>query len=221
MLVTESQRPSSPTIGTAKSMPADILEEKVVQALPLNFVPMESILGNTEYSWNHLPHGAHGGLHFMQCLKENSNMVEASSTASIPCWTFYGGLPFPGIPFHEVEPSKGYLDSDLGEVQGKEIQKEGSWTGSNTGLVNDGDNGDKCSDAETQSYPLFLKKENQEADLVFQLRPSEKSAFSELRSPGKCVKGFVPYKRCVAERDTQSSTIRGEEREEKQIRLCL
>ena len=148
-------------------------------------------------------------------------MVEASSTASIPCWTFYGGLPFPGIPFHEVEPSKGYLDSDLGEVQGKEIQKEGSWTGSNTGLVNDGDNGDKCSDAETQSYPLFLKKENQEADLVFQLRPSEKSAFSELRSPGKCVKGFVPYKRCVAERDTQSSTIRGEEREEKQIRLCL
>ncbi|KAK7820126.1 protein REVEILLE 1 [Quercus suber] len=222
VLVTDSHRPSSPTIVAGKSMPADILEEKVVQPLPWNFVPVKSIQGDTEYSWSHSTQGVQDGLYFMQCQKENSYLAEANSAAPIPWWTFYGGLRFPVMPFHEVEQSKAHLGSDLEEVQGKEVQKEGSWTGSNNGSVCDGNNGDKCSDAETRSYPLFLKEENQEAGLVFQLRPSENSAFSELgRSPGKCLKGFVPYKRCVAERDTQSSTIRGEEREEKQIRLCL
>jgi hypothetical protein len=218
VLVTDCHIPSSPPIGTGKSMPADMHEEKVVQALPSNLLPVKPVLGNTECAWSHMLHGAHGGHYFTQ---ENSNMVETSSAAPIPRWNFYGGLPFPSLPFHKVEPSKAYVESDLGEIQDKEVQKEESWTGSNTGSVNDGENGDKCSEAETQRRPLILKNENQEAHLVFQLRRSEQSAFSELRtSPQKRVKGFVPYKRCVADRDSQSSTTTGQEREEKQIRLC-
>lgn len=218
VLVTDCHRPSSPPIGTGKLMPADMHEEKVVQALPSNLLPVKPVLGNTESAWSHMLHGAHGGHYFTQ---ENSNLVETSSAAPIPWWNFYGGLPFPSLPFHKVEPSKAYVESDLGEIQDKEVQKEESWTGSNTGSVNDGQNGDKCSEAETQRRPLILKNENQEAHLVFQLRRSEESAFSELRtSPQKCVRGFVPYKRCVADRDSQSSTTTGQEREEKQIRLC-
>ena len=220
VLVTDCYRPSSPPIGIGKSTPADMHEEKVVQALPRNLLPVKPILGNTECAWSHhMLHGAQGAHYFEQCQRENSNLVEANSAASTPWWTFYGGLPFPFLPIHKAEPSKAYVESDLGEIQDK-VQKEESWTGSNTGSVNDGENGDKCSEAETQRRPFILKKENQEAQLVFQLRRSEESAFSELRtSPEKCVKGFVPYKRCVAERDSLSSTT-GQEREEKQIRLC-
>ncbi|KAE8021909.1 hypothetical protein FH972_007756 [Carpinus fangiana] len=222
VLVTDCYRPSSPPIGTGKSTPADMHEEKVVQALPRNLLPVKPILGNTERAWSHhMLHGAHGAHYFEQCQQENSNLVEANSAAPTPWWTFCGGLPFPFLPVHKAEPSKAYVESDLGEIRDKEVQKEESWTGSNTGSVNDGENGDKCSEAETQRRPFILKNENQEAHLVFQLRRSEESAFSELRtSPEKSVKGFVPYKRCVSERDSLSSTTTGQEREEKQIRLC-
>lgn len=217
VLVTDCHRPSSLPIGTGKSI-ADTHEEIVVQALPRNLLPAKPLPGNTECAWSHMLHGAHGALYFTQ---ENSNPVSASSAAPIPWWTVYGGLPLPFLPFHKVEPSKAYVDSDLGEIQDKEVQKEESWTDSNTGSVNDGENGDNFFEAETQSRPLILKNENQDAHLFFQLRQSEESTFSELTtSPEKCVKGFVPYKRCVAERDSQSSTTTGQEREEKQIRLC-
>lgn len=221
LLVTDSRRPSSPQIGSGKSNPSEAHEEKDFEAFPSNGLPGKPIVGNTECTWNHMIQGAHDALCFTQSQQEKANLVQASSGASTPWWTFYGGLPFPFIPFHKVEPSKAFVDSELGEVHEKEVMKEGSWTGSNTGSVNDVENGDKYSEAETQSRPLIIKNENHEADLAFRLRPSDRSAFSELRSsPQKCVKGFVPYKRCIAERDSRSSTTTGEERNVKQIRLC-
>ncbi|KAF5457554.1 hypothetical protein F2P56_021649 [Juglans regia] len=220
VLVTNSGS-SSHGMGTGNSIPADMQDKKFVQALPVNSLPVESLTGNTECVWSQFPHVTHGAPSFMQCQKESSNRVEDSTAAHMPWWTFYGGLPFPFLPFHKEGPSKAYVDSDLGEVQDK-VQKEGSCTGSNTGSVNDEENGDKCSEAETQSRPIFLGNENQGGGLVFQLRPSEKSAFSKPRkSPEKCVKGFVPYKRCTTERDIQSSKITGQEGDEKRIRLCL
>lgn len=219
VLVTDSHGQTSGGMGTGKSIPADMQDEIFVQALPMNFLPVKSITGDTECVWGNFPHVTHGALPFMQCQKETSNQVKDSSAAPIPWWN--EGLPVPFLPFHKVDPSKAYVDSDLGEVQYK-VQKEGSCTDSNTGTVNDGVIGDKCSEAETQSRPISLGNENQDGDLVFQLRPSEISAFSELRkSPEKCVKGFVPYRRCMAEDDIQSSTITGHEGDEKRIRLYL
>ncbi|XP_018816785.1 protein REVEILLE 1-like [Juglans regia] len=223
VLVTDSHRPSCPSTGTSKPIPADMHEEKVVEPLPVNSEPVKSMPGNTECVWSHLPHVPNDALYFMQCQRKSLNLLENSSATPIPWWTFCGGLPLPFMPFHKVDPSGGaYGDSALGEVHDKEVRKEGSWTGSNTGSMHDGENGDRCSEAETQSRPFFLRNENQERSMIFQFRPSEKSAFSDLSmSPEKCVKGFVPYKRCMAERETQSSTITGQEGDEKRIRLCL
>ncbi|KAF2314751.1 hypothetical protein GH714_033441 [Hevea brasiliensis] len=133
---------------------------------------------------------------------------------SLPLWAFCGGMPFPLVPFHKQEPLKVHLDSNGEEIQDKEIHKEGSWTGSNSGSVNEGENVDKNIDGETQSPQLSY--EEKEPHTVLELKPSEKSA-----STNKCVKGFVPYKKRMAERGGQSSTITGEEREEQRIRLCL
>ncbi|KAJ9172922.1 hypothetical protein P3X46_016111 [Hevea brasiliensis] len=217
VLVTESpsHRPSSPTIGNSKLLPLlDTNDRKPVQSLPWNFMATELQHGNGECTWSHLSHGPPGTLYCLQFQKENSNSVEAGSAAPLPLWAFCGGMPFPLVPFHKQEPLKVHLDSNGEEIQDKEIHKEGSWTGSNSGSVNEGENVDKNIDGETQSPQLSY--EEKEPHTVLELKPSEKSA-----STNKCVKGFVPYKKRMAERDGQSSTITGEEREEQRIRLCL
>lgn len=58
-------------------------------------------------------------------------------------------------------------------------------------------------------------------ELPVHITPSETSATSELRvrvRPETCGRGFVPYKRCIAERENQSYA---EKREEQRIRLSL
>jgi hypothetical protein len=129
-------------------------------------------------------------------------------------------MPFPCIPFHKKEPAIENLDSKGDEVQDKEIPKEVSWTGSNSGLVSEGENVDKNMDAETESQQFSY--EEKELSPIFELKLTRKSASSGSKVINeKCPKGFVPYKKRIAERDSQSSTITGEEREEQRIRLCL
>ncbi|KAK3218687.1 hypothetical protein Dsin_012657 [Dipteronia sinensis] len=216
VLVTNSHRPSSPTVGTSsKSLPSDTHEVKL---LPQKFTGTESWSGDTKSARNHLPHTVSGSLYYMQFPNENSNLVDAGSGAPIPQWSFYGGMAFPVTPYHKQESVKIVLDSSLGEVQDKQFVKEGSWTGSNSKSVEDEyDNFDKNSDMETQSCQRTLDQEEKEPVSVFELKQSEKSAFSAIRG----AKGFVPYKRRLAERDTQSSTIIIDEREEQRIRLSL
>ncbi|KAA8530709.1 hypothetical protein F0562_005357 [Nyssa sinensis] len=223
VLVTDSHRPSSPTVGTCKPESPDMNEGRSLQTLPWNLMPMELSSGNSECTWSPLPRGAHAALYCMpHSSNENSNPGEASSAPSLPFWGFFGGIPFPFLPLHNPVPTKTHQSSDRGEIQDTDIQKEGSWTGSNTGSVNAGGDGDRNWDAETQSRQLSSDKEENEQSSKIMFKPSEKAAFAVHRaSPHKLMKGFVPYKRCLAERDTQSSTINGEEREEQRIRLCL
>ncbi|KDP35732.1 hypothetical protein JCGZ_10504 [Jatropha curcas] len=212
VLVTGCHTPSSPTTGNSKLLQSDENEVKPVQPLSWNFMATELQSGNRDCTWNHLPHGPPGALYYLPLQKENPNSVEAGST--LPWWAFCGGMPFPIVPFHKQEPAKIHLESNGEEIQDKEIQKEGSWTGSNSGSVNDGENVDKNPDWETQSRQL--PREEKEPYPVLELKPSEK-----LVSSSRSMRGFVPYKKRIAERDSQSSTITGEEREEQRIRLSL
>ncbi|XP_014502591.1 protein REVEILLE 1 [Vigna radiata var. radiata] len=87
-----------------------------------------------------------------------------------------------------------HLYSNLGDFEHKEVQKEGSWSGSNSSSVNDGEN----------------------------TAASETSGIFELRVRAKtCGKGFVPYKRCMAERENKYSSVCDEEREEQRVKLSL
>ncbi|KAK2652773.1 hypothetical protein Ddye_012629 [Dipteronia dyeriana] len=212
VIVSNSHRPSSPSLGTCKSLPSDTREAKPLQLLPQKFMGTESWSGDTKSARNRLRHTVSGSLYYMQFPNENSNLVDGGSGAPIPQSSFYGGMAFPITPHHKQESVKIVLDSNLGEVQDKQFEMEGSWAGSNSKSVEDeNDNFDKNSDMETQSYQRTLDKEEKEPDSVF-----EKSAFAAIGA-----KGFVPYKRRLAERDTRSSTIIIDEREEQRIRLSL
>ncbi|XP_050230269.1 protein REVEILLE 1 [Mercurialis annua] len=196
VLITESHRPSSPAIGNSK---LDANDEKPVHPVPRKFAETEQHSGNGECNWSRTSQVAREALYYLPIQKENTNTMEAGSATPLPWWDFYAGIP-------KQKATKEHMDSDGEE---KEIQKEGSGTGSNSGSVNDGENVDKNMDCETES-----RHETKE------LYPSVslKTGYSSNRS----MRGFVPYrKRAAAERDSQSSTITMEEREEQRIRLCL
>ncbi|KAJ6370712.1 hypothetical protein OIU77_001258 [Salix suchowensis] len=220
LLVTKCHKPSSPNMGSSKLSLPDISEEKLVQSLTLDITAAELQSRNEEPTWSPLPHGSHEALYHMQFKKENSSLGENDSAALMPWWGSYEGLPFPFIPFHKQEPAVENLNSNGDEVQDKEIHKEVSWTGSNSGSVNEWENVDKIMDTETESHQFSY--EEKEPSPFLELKPKKKSASSGSKTFNeKCTKGFVPYKKRTAERDSQSSTITGEEREEQRIRLCL
>lgn len=164
-------------------------------------------------------------------LEGNSFPAHVGSGPSIPWFPLYGGIQFPSFPLQN--PVSGL-------TQGSEVQreKEGSWTGSNTGSVNAREDVDMNWEAETQRQKPSFDEENKQPPKLFcepmasfdeenkqplKLFCEPMTSFSGQRASfDKFPKGFVPYKRCLAERDIQSSPmIIGEEREEQRVRLCL
>ncbi|KAJ6290966.1 hypothetical protein OIU78_026658 [Salix suchowensis] len=207
-------------MGSSKLSLPDISEEKLVQSFTLDITAAELQSRNEEPTWSPLPHGSHGALYHMQFKKENSSLGENDSAAIMPWWGSYEGLPFPFIPFHKQEPAVENLNSNGDEVQDKEIHKEVSWTGSNSGSVNEWENVDKIMDTETESHQ-FSYEEKRAISIFWSLSQRRNQPHLDQKTFNeKCTKGFVPYKKRTAERDSQSS-ITGEEREEQRIRLCL
>lgn len=197
VLVADSYRPPSPTTETCEApLPSDEHGEKLAQQLLQNGTTMDSSTENTNHAWGHLPQAVQA-LYLMRLQNENSNLAGSGSATPIPLWPCFGGSPFPFIPCNKPEPVKGALDSYLGKGQ------------------------DKCSDFDTQSFRNSPpKRAGKEPELVFKLKPSSRSAFSQLRiSTEKCRKGFVPYKRSTAQ--IRNHNITSEEREEKRIQLSL
>ncbi|KAG4966519.1 hypothetical protein AAZX31_14G195500 [Glycine max] len=143
-------------------------------------------------------------MYLMQLQNVCSDVTEGHASI-VPWWTLPHNTPF--MPLHK-EPKGKHLYSNLGEFEHKEVQKEGSWTGSNTSSIDDGDNTEKSDDQAKSHVHGFSK--------------SETLTISELRvRPKTCGKGFVPYKRCMAERENQCSSVYYEEREEQRIKLSL
>ncbi|KAM0957595.1 hypothetical protein ACFX2F_025920 [Malus domestica] len=211
VLVTDSHRPSSRAAGDSKSLPSDVREEKPVKtSLPCNHTDMESASGSVEHVWDNFPYGRHQGIYFMQFQNQNSNVVESGTNAyPVPWWNI---CP-PFIPFHmQQQPANEHVDS-------KKVEGEGSCTGSDAGTASDDENRDK--EVETLGDRHVSDKER-EPNSVLQFKVSANSAFSVLRaSTGKYRKGFVPYKRCVAERDAKSSTMASGDGDGKRLRLSF
>ncbi|XP_065850419.1 protein REVEILLE 1 isoform X2 [Euphorbia lathyris] len=196
--------PSYQTIDSPKLLPSCTHEENPVQPMACNLMA-----GNGECGWGNLAQGSSGGVYYLPFQKENSIPVEAGSAGSHPWWALYGGLPFPLVPFSKQETMKVVLDSNNEEFQEKEIQKEGSWTGSNFASFYEGENVDRNVDSRCYN-------EEREDHRIVEVQALERSG-----SSNNCMKGFVPYKKLPAQRDDQSTTITGEEREEERIRLSL
>nr|AIL81922.1 RVE1-like protein [Euphorbia esula] len=203
VLISESHGdgPSYQTIASPKSPPSCTHDENPVQHTACNLMS-----GNGEGSWGHLPQGPSGGLYYLPFQNRDSFPAEAGSGATHPWWGLYGGLPFPLVPSPKQEPMKVIPDSNNEEFREKELQKEGSWTGSNFGSPNEGENVDRNMDSESYN-------DEKEPNQFLVLKSLERSG-----SSNNCMKGFVPYKK----RSIQIATITGgEEREEERIRLSL
>ncbi|XP_061347665.1 protein REVEILLE 1 [Gastrolobium bilobum] len=157
-------------------------------------------------------------IYHMQLQSGSSDIAEGPATF-VPWWSRSHNTPF--MPLHK-EPEGKHQCHILGDFEDKEIQKEGSWTGSNTSSVNDGENNEKSDDQAKSHAHCFKYRGGGQFYLLGHTTPSETSRISELRVRHKtCGKGFVPYKRCIAERENQYSRVTDGEREEQRIRLSL
>ncbi|XP_077220525.1 protein REVEILLE 1-like isoform X2 [Tasmannia lanceolata] len=146
--------------------------------------------------------------------QEGSNSAE--STTPLPWLSLYGTLPFPLVPSNNMNSRETPPDIHMGASDDKEVQEEGSGTDSDTDSISEVGVGEK------NSYFVEASDKTKEPIVFFCLKASENSAFSCRQACSKnSAKGFVPYKRCVAERDVQQSQIGSEEREAQRIRLCL
>ncbi|XP_031741479.1 protein REVEILLE 1 isoform X2 [Cucumis sativus] len=180
--------------------------ENQKQVSPWNSIVMDSSTGNTDCTWNH------GAFYFIQL--NNGDSKQGDSAVPVSWWSSYGSYPFSFVHCFKQ------ADSNPNQVNDKETHKDQSWCGSNTGSVNSGENGDKVSENDVESCRLFHN--NRDGDSVSKEELIGKALSCELiSSHEKNTKGFVPYKRCMAERATKPHTITEAEREEKRIRLCL
>ncbi|CAN6864508.1 unnamed protein product [Brassica oleracea] len=103
----------------------------------------------------------------------------------------------------QVPPKQEEVENRCSDSE-KAVQNEGSSTGSNTGSVDDTGHTDKSS----EPHETMVCR--------WELKPSERSAFSELRRANSesNSRGFGPYKK-------RKMVIEAEQEEQEQIRLCL
>ncbi|GMI99484.1 hypothetical protein HRI_003617700 [Hibiscus trionum] len=166
----------------------DAAGERLVQALPSTSLDLHLSHGTVIDNWSMVPSKSS----LSPCIEihsDKNDRVEYTSNAPVKWWALYQGLPF----YYITSFNQTHKDSCVEEgTKEKESRNERSSTGSNTVSVSQTENRQKNSD----SVDSQCRKSS----------PDEKSS-----------KGFVPYKRCLAERDM--SVSEGRERVQK-ARVC-
>ena len=187
--VKDSHKPSigeenfmSPTSKTGQE-DIDAVSEMLVQALPSTYLNSRSSLGTVIDDWSKVPSRASLSP-YMEIHPDKNDRVESTSDAPLPWWGFYQGLPFYYMTSFDQTRKESCVEERMKE---KEILNERSCSGSDTGSVSQAENSQKNSDSVDSQC--------------------EHSCPEGKTTPQKCSKGFVPYKRCLAERDLSSSVV--------------
>ncbi|XP_058779433.1 protein REVEILLE 7-like [Vicia villosa] len=139
-----------------------------------------------------------GNCQSMEQQKENPCSV-GECGSSLPCWSLYQGLPALSL-----KPCNHQILSPVPVrpcLKVRTREEESSCTGSNTGSVCDMENQSKNNSSDTDD----TQSRKHQHEGVF------------LKKSGR---GFVPYKRCVSERDENSLIVGLEEREGQRARVC-
>lgn len=215
---------SSSRNNSSGSLHLGSADERLVQTSPWNMSPGMSYASTdtAECAWTGVSCGA-PAVYYMRYPINNSINVDDESSTPVPCWTFYGGVPYPFLQLRSSVQQREYMQFDGNNVQNEVLQKHGSLTGSNSGSINVETDGDKTWDMETQSCQSLCDKKDVELKLASLFKPRADIAFIGQKSivaRANNKKGFLPYKRCLQERDNGTS-VHGEEREEQRTRLCL
>ncbi|KAK8972141.1 hypothetical protein V6N11_000606 [Hibiscus sabdariffa] len=180
---------------TSETAQEDIVavSKMLVQALPSTYLDTSLSLGTVIDNSSAVPSRANISP-YMEFRPDKNDSVESTNDAPLPCWAFHQGLSLCYIAsFNQT-----YTDSGVEEgMREKEILNDRSCSGSNTGSV--------CELVNWKNSDLVDSKSHHP-------HPEGKM------SPRKCSKGFVPYKRCFAERDMSSSVVVSEEQERQRAR---
>ncbi|XP_050368526.1 protein REVEILLE 1-like isoform X2 [Argentina anserina] len=204
VLVTNSHKPFPGAI--CKPIDYNKPEEKPGQtSMPCNFMTTEDSFENKEQIWN-----GHGVIHFLRC--QNNNWSQSSSANLTAQCSSGADSSVLFLSVSNPQTMKSYFDCNHEDPQDKDVLRESSWTGSDTGSLSEEENGGKCLDVEIQGHLQMSENEKvEEPNSVFQFKASKNSAFSILK-PEKCRKGFVPYKRCIKDAGAQSTSVQGSDR---------
>lgn len=217
VLFTESQKPSCPTPGTCK-IEGDVNDEASLPAVSWNIISMKYTASDSECSSSTLALGTPSPFYILPSQNENQWPNGCASSTLLPCGSSCASASFSCIQVLNPIPVKGRPIFKDGDLEDKQNQKEGSSTGSNVEPVSAEMGGDKNMDIKGQSSRHPLEKAGKELSSI---RPRETPSLVQRASSTKRIKGFVPYKRCLAESGINSSMLSGEEREEQRTRLCL
>ncbi|KAK8521444.1 hypothetical protein V6N13_077545 [Hibiscus sabdariffa] len=188
--VKDSGKPSTSKNGGESN---DAVGERLVQALPSTCLDLQLSHGTVIDNWSMVPSKSS----LSPCIEvqsDENDHVEYTGNAPVPWWALYQGLPFYYITSFNQTRKDSCVEERMKE---KETLNERSSTGSNTGPVSQTENREKNSDS-VDSQCQNLSPEGK-------------------MTPQKSNKGFVPYKRCLAERDM--SVSEGRERAQK-ARVC-
>ncbi|XP_019224850.1 PREDICTED: protein REVEILLE 1-like isoform X2 [Nicotiana attenuata] len=128
-----------------------------------------------------------------QDMLENNPEGVAAFPTTLPWWSWYQDLVYRYIS--SCSQTAAETATPCQRPKNEEAQREGSSTGSSTGSASEVDDGNRSSETVESKYTTKSDKWNNS-------------------------KGFVPYKRCLAERDGMTSGVELEERESQRVRVC-
>ncbi|KAF7813457.1 protein REVEILLE 7-like [Senna tora] len=183
---------------TCKSDQMDIVEsEKLGQEWPSNQLNTQLSLGmSNSTDWNVTPEGVEAKC--FEYPKEKLSLVEPVPNKTLSCWNMYQS-----VPVFYLNPCNQILNPTpvRPSLKDRMTEKESSCTGSNAEPVCEIGMGDKNSEADDSQS----QSSHPEGKIV----PHKNSSSS----------GFVPYKRCLSERDVNSAIVALEERKGQRARL--
>ncbi|KAK1589133.1 hypothetical protein Q3G72_030801 [Acer saccharum] len=196
VLVTDFQKPCSPGVDTDN--------KSLVQTLPSKQLDTQLSLGMISSNWNTSLSGSPVFAN-MELSKENTDTAEACSSASLSLLASHQGLTSSFVVSNDQNPAVTLIESSSVNERSKEkdIVNERSCTGSSTGSVSE----------------LETRERNSDTAVDSQCR---QQPFSSARTnSSKRTKGFVPYKRCLAEIEMNSSSMfASDEQERQRARVC-
>ncbi|KAG6607421.1 Protein REVEILLE 7, partial [Cucurbita argyrosperma subsp. sororia] len=200
VMVTDDKKPSLHDFEVTKSSVLDgesknecgVYAEKPVQMLPSKHMDVNlSLRMDNNGDWNMSPGGAPTNNTALN--QDNSVLyVEAIANAPQTCWSLYQSVPY----FYLAPPDQ--TNRGMEERMQNDNSVESSCVDSCSGSSSKDKNENQSPEFECQD-PCLVGRGN--------------------RNQSK--KGFVPYKRCLAQRDASSSFIVSEEREGRRVRVCL
>ncbi|PON33675.1 GAMYB transcription factor [Parasponia andersonii] len=194
VLLSDLEKESSSGAEDSKTLQTD--EGLVVKLSPDQLDTKLSLGG---FVGNGSPFSSTTPFNQMEQQKESYNTVKADAAVLLSSLS-RAPFNYPVAYDSSIDKTRP-ISSAEEKMEDKEVQKERSCTDSNDGLANGEENlGDK----------------NIEAVDSLSREPRTKKGVEPCNSR----KGFVPYKRCLAERDNTSSTIISNDRERRKIRVC-